>query len=263
VRNPFVDAEAVDINSMGGHEIKEFLENETKNMHVSGLQLDNLSRVSMENVVICSDGFGWQERQLALGKLDKRIRIVGVNGSLAKWRMVGDKAEVKKSMAFYLVNNPYSECMGYLPRTHRYYPNLVASTKTFPEFVKQYGSEPFFYKATKDLNYSGASADVSLSLDDYRNPVCAAISFALKLGARRIVLFCCDESFGEDRPNAVKMKNGLYQYPTQIMCQKVIDKQLYWVRKAGIRVADCSSGIDYENAEYIDTDGLESFFAKD
>lgn len=263
IRNPCSAASPLDINSLGREETKVLLDNEIQNMRIPGLQMDNLNKVNMEKAVICSDGFGWSARQLALAKMDKAVKIIGVNGSLTKWSMVGEKAECKKSMAFYLVNNPYRECMGYLPKSHRYYPNIVASTKTFPDFLKQYGSEPFFYKATRDLNYSGASSETSLSLDDYRNPVCAAISLAWKLGVKRLALLCCDESFEDERPNAVKMKNGLYQYPQQIMCQRIIDKQLYWLRRAGVKIADCSSGIEYESAEYIEIDGLEQFFERD
>jgi hypothetical protein len=166
-------------------------------------------------------------------------------------------------MTFYLANNPYGECLGYLPKRHAYYPNLIASTKTNPAFLKAYRSQPYFYMATKDTNYSGVGHEGCMSLDDYRNPVCAAISLAWKRGVKRLALLCCDEAFEEDRPNSVRMENGLYQYPQQIMCQKIIDSQLYWLRKAGVEVADCSSGIKYENADYIDFDGLPSFFKKD
>ena len=74
------------------------------------------------------------------------------------------------------------------------------------------------------------------------------------------MLFCCDEAFKDNRPGSIQMKNGLYQYPQQIMCQKIIDKQLFWLKKAGIKVADCSNGIEYENAEYIDKRNILSFF---
>jgi hypothetical protein len=47
------------------------------------------------------------------------------------------------------------------------------------------------------------------------------------------------------------------------MCQHIIDKQLHWLRKAGVKTADCSSGVEYENAAYIEKDELPSFFSKE
>lgn len=264
VRNPCTDAKPVDINSLGGKDLALFLWNECENMKVSGINMDDLDRVGMDNVVIFSDGHGWRERQKVLAGIpNSAVKTIGVNGSLAKWEMVGDKAEFKRTMTFYLANNPYSECMGYLPRRHRYYPNLIASTKTNPRFIREYKGQPIFYRSSQDLNYSGVGQEDCMRLDDYRNPVCAAISFAWRSRARKIVLLCCDESFADERPGSVRMSNGLYQYPQQIMCQKIIDKQMYWLRQAGVEVVDCSSGIEYENAGYISPEDLASFFEKD
>lgn len=265
VRNPCSVAEPVDINDLNKNELRLFIDNEYKNARIYGIQYDDMDDTVLNNVIICSDGYRWREKQKNLGLIPNRTaKIIGVNGSLAKWEMVGDKAELKRVMSFYLVNNPYQECTGYLPRKHSYYPNLIASTKTNPKFLQDYKSEPIFYKPTNDLLYSSIlSGDNYLKLDDYRNPICAAISFAVKKKVKKLALFCCDEAFAENKPGSILMKNGLYQYPQQIMCQKIIDKQLYWLKKEGIKIVDCSSGIDYENAEYIDSEKLMSFFEDD
>lgn len=264
VRNLCSDSKPLDINSLGKEELNLFLWNECENMKVSGINMDDLNRMEMENLVIFSDGHGWKERQKILAAMpNKLVKTIGVNGSLAKWEMVGEKADVKRTMTFYLANNPYGECMGYLPRKHRYYPNLVASTKTNPKFIREYDGQPMFYRSSQDLNYSGVGQEDCMRLDDYRNPICAALSFAWKNRSKRIALLCCDESFEDERPGSARMKNGLYQYPQQIMCQKIIDKQIYWLKQAGVEVVDCSSGIEYENAEYISLENLPSFFDKE
>jgi hypothetical protein len=262
IRNPCSEAEALDINSLNKKEINLFLENETKNIKISSMHLDSLDQVNLDNLIIFSDGYMWEEKQFILGSLPSSlVKTIGVNGSLAKWKMVGEKAEIKRTMTFYLANNPYAECINYLPKKHSYYPNLIASTKTNNDFLKRYPSEPFFYKATNDLNYSGVGAsDGYMKLDDYRNPICAALSFAYKKKSKKIVLFCCDDSFKDERPGSVRMKNGLYQYPQQIMCQNIIDKQIFWLKKSGVEIFDCSFGMDYENAAYIKDDELLSFF---
>jgi hypothetical protein len=263
VRNMCSDAEAVDVNLLGKSDLDLFLHNEVENIRASSLHMDVASQVSLENLVVFSDGYEWARRQLVLSEMsNKVVKTIGVNGSLSKWSMVGD-SDKKRTMTFYLVNNPYRECLGYLPKRHSYYPNLIASTKTNPDFLKAYKSQPYFYMATKDTNYSGIGHNGCMFLDDYRNPICAAISLAWRCGVKKMALLCCDDAFADERPNAVRMENGLYQYPQQIMCQKIIDKQIYWMRRAGVEIVDCSSGIKYENADYIDFDGLPSFFKKD
>ena len=265
VRNPYCAGKPFDVNSLARQELDLFLRNEMGNARLSHLQMDEFDEASMEKVVIVSDGYGWDQTQFVLGEISNKLaRVVGVNGSLAKWAMVGDSAKVRRTMAFYVANNPYPECMGYLPRKHRYYPNIVASTRTCPEFLSAYKNQPYLYRPTGDIDYSGfGGCEINMVLDDYRNPVCAAISLAAKRGVKKLALLCCDESFEEERPGSEKMDNGLFQYPQQIKCQKIIDKQIFWLRKQGVEICDCSSGIKLNNAKYINPGGLMEFFEKD
>lgn len=263
VRNPAVKARAVDINSMSRDEVSLFVRNEQENSKASHMQMEEADGSSVTDVVVASDGFGWGERQLVLGGLpNSSVNVFGVNGSLTRWSMVGEGAKVKRTMTFYVANNPYPDCMSFLPRSHRYYPNLVASTRTYPGFISAYRSQPYMYRPTPDLDYAG-SWDVAAAMDDYRNPVCAALSLAVRRGAKRVLLLCCDEAFEDERPGAVRMENGLHQYPQQVMCQRIIDRQLFWLGRMGIRVGDCSSGIEYEHAEYIKPEDIMGFFDKE
>jgi hypothetical protein len=263
VRNPFGGARAVDINSLVGAEVGLLMANEEQNKRMPHMDMEDMAGVAMENVVIASDGLNWGRDQFVLADIpNSLVRVLGVNGSLAKWSMVGDEATKKRTMSFYVVNNPYPECMSFLPKKHRYYPNLMASSRTHPKFIQEYRGQPYMYRPTPDLDYSGLGND-NVALDDYRNPVCAAISLAVKMGARKILLLCCDEAFEDERPGAVRMKNGLFQYPQQIKCQKIIDKHFFWLKRMGVALGDCSSGIDYENAEYIAIDEVINFFTKD
>ncbi len=252
----------IDINKLCYKENKLWLENEFCNIKKSKLDLP-IDNIKYENLIICSDGFDWNKKQKILAKIpNSLVKIIGTNGSLSKWTMVGERAELKRSMTYYLVNNPYKECTFYLPKNHSYYPNLISSTRTYPDFINKYRSQPYFYKPSDDLNYSGGFEAISLVLDDYRNPICAAIGLSWSLGVKRLLLFCCDDSFSENRDGSVQMENGLYQYPQQIMSQNIIDKQLYWLKKNDVEIFDHSSGIKYENAEYIDEEGILSFFQR-
>lgn len=252
----------IDINKLCYKENKLWLENEFSNFKKSKLELP-VDNIKYENIIICSDGFNWNSKQKILAKIpNSLVKIIGTNGSLSKWTMVGEKADIKRSMAYYLINNPYKESTFYLPKNHSYYPNLISSIRTNPEFINKYRSQPYFYRASDDLNYSGGFESISLVLDDYRNPICAAISLSWLLGVKRLLLFCCDDSFSENRDGSVRMESGLYQYPQQIMSQNIIDKQLYWLKKNDVEIFDHSSGIKYENAEYIDEEDILSFFQR-
>lgn len=261
VRNPFCSFESLDINNLSKNDISLFVDNEIKNDKKKFIKIDAFSNIKFENAIICSDGYMWEEKQAILSEIPNKLsKIIGVNGSLSKWKMVGDLSDKKRVMSFYLVNNPYKECMRYIPRKHKYYPPLVASVRTHPDFLEKYLEEPLFYSPTKEMNYSGIKKEGCLVLDDYRNSICAAISFCLKAGAKKILLFCCDESFSENKSGSIRMENGLYQYPAQIKSQKIIDSQFYWLKKHNIKIADCSSGIKYSNASYIKKEEIKNFF---
>jgi hypothetical protein len=247
----------IDINYLSLQDQNLLLKNELENLKISKkLEIDN---ISYKNVIICSDGLDWEEKQKILAKVPSdKAKIICTNGSLNNWNMLGD-SEIQRIINFYVVNNPYEECLNYLPFNNYYFPNVLASTKTNFKFISNYKGQIYFYKSTEGINYSSPFSEIRTVLDDYRNPICASISFAYKLGAKKILLFCCDESFEDERPGSIKMENGLYQYPQQILSQKIIDKQFFWI-KDRVEIFDCSQGIKYENAEYIKEDQITDIF---
>jgi len=256
-------ADCVDINNFYLKEKKICLENEFENLKKSKLEIPQLT---FSNMAICSDGLDWIEKQEILGQIpNNELRIIGVNGALRNWKMVGEGAKIKRTMSYYLANNPYNECESYLPKKHNYYPGLISSIRTNPKFIEGYKNknEIYFYKPPEDLDYSSPPNILNVYLDDYRNSICAAISLSYRFNVKNLFLFCCDEAFRDERPGAVLMENGLYQYPQQIMSQNIIDKQLYWLKQSGVKIFDHSSGIKYENAEYINSQDLISFFSKE
>jgi hypothetical protein len=261
VRNPHCGSEPLDINNLSKSDMSLFMKNETDNIKKKSMNVDDLVDQGLQSVILCSDGYDWQARHKILADIpNKKVKILGTNGSLAKWELVGSLSDKKRVMFAYVANNPYRECVSYLPTKHRYYPPLLASTRTNPAFIDGYLEKPTFYAPAKDLNYSGVPREGCITLDEYRNPLCAAISYCVRMGVKRLALFCCDESFADQRPGSEQMQNGLYQYPQQIKSQKIVDAQFYWLRSKGIKIADCSSGIEYKNAAYIKAEDLHNFF---
>jgi hypothetical protein len=247
----------IDINYLSSQDRDILLKNELENLKFPK-KLD-LSDIFYKNVIICSDGYGWEEKQKILAQIPTdKAKIICTNGSLNHWKMVGD-SDLQRIINFYVVNNPYEDCLNYLPRNNFYFPNLLASTKTNHKFISNYRGQIYFYKSTQEVNYSSPFDDIQTTLDDYRNPICAAVSFAYKLRAKKILLFCCDESFEDERPSAIRMDNNLYQYEQQILSQKIIDKQFFWL-KENIEIFDHSQGIKHENATYINEEDINKIF---
>lgn len=231
-----------------------YLNNEYNNSRARYAWIDS-ERFFHNKVVIVSDGYGFKEKQKLIEKLPQDVTVIGVHGALAKW-------ESPRSMNYYVVNNPYQECMAYLPRGRRSLPKCIASTRTNHEFLAAYRGMKYRYVPVSEAGYNGMKNSVEYHIDDYRNPICAAIGLAYQFGVDTLMLLCCDNAFSDEQPGAEKLHNGMYIYPPQKIAHGLIDGCLYWLshRPHGqVAIADHSSGPLYENAAYIQEDNIMSF----
>lgn len=227
----------------------------------------NIAPISEEtfhfpNIVIVSDGHDFARKHKLLKNLPSHVAIMAVNRALAKWEMT-DPQKNWRPINFYVVNNPYSECRSYLPRKHRYYPSCVASARTDVEFVTKYTGNVYLYEPTQEVGF-GKSSSAKYCIDDYRNPICAAIGLAFQFGVEKLMLFCCDDSFVDERPAAEQLPNGLWTYSQHLVSHDIIDANLFWLthqEEADVEVCDHSSGPEYDNARYISEDDIIDFFA--
>ena len=226
------------------------LKNETKN------RAKNLRKIDEENIffpkiIIVSDGYDFEQKHKMLKNVPKDVAIFAVNGSLAKWKLFTE--DEKRFINFYIINNPYSDAVRYLPKRHRYYPSCLTSIRTNYEFVERYSGNIYTYEPVQEDGF-GKSSNAKYCIDDYRNPICAAIGAAYRFGVQKLMLFCCDDSFQEQRAGAIQLENKLWTYPQQQVSHNIIDANLYWLRQqedVDINVADFSSGAKYTNAAYI------------
>ena len=234
-----------------------FLQNEVKNGFQRSQWIDS-EEIYHPNIVIVSDGYKFKEKQSILSNLPKNTIIIGVNGSLVKWDVVN------RSMNYYVVNNPYEECMKYLPRKNKILPKCIASPRTNFEFINNYRGMKMRYYPVGEKSYTTlGEKEVRWQIDDYRNPICAAIGLSYRFGVEKLMLFCCDDSFEDERPGASKLENGLWMYPQQEIASGIIDGNLYWLKNQkyqDVSIRDFSSGSKYENALYIKEDEILSFF---
>lgn len=250
----------IDINNfLSEEDYRYVLNNEFKNRKVRFSDL--LQKDKYQNAVIVSDGFDFESKQEILAKLSyKEVAIIATNGALRDWKLVGQKAVLKRAITWFVVNNPYPECKKFLPMFHSYYPRCLASSRTNTEFVDKYKGDVLLYQPPINEHYSGCFHGGDGIIDDYRNPICAAIGLVYRLGIQRLLLLCCDDSFSTEKPAAEQLENGLWCYPQQKISQRIIDANLYWLTQSGVQIADCSSGVKYENATYISVEEIPDFF---
>lgn len=243
----------LDLNSFSRKEYEMFLENELMNSKKKYVNIEN-EVAHHQNVVIISDGYNFTNTHKMLAKLPKDVSIIAVNSALKNWTLVGNLCPVdqKKSINYYVVNNPYEESKRFMPTQHRYYPKCVASTRTNYQFLESYLGNILSYSPTPDQDYSGLSERYGWKIDDYRNPICASIILAHRFKASKILLLNCDDSFKDERFGAIQLENGLYSYEAQIKAQKIIDGCLFWLRKnSNVAIGNGSDGIKLNNATYI------------
>lgn len=222
----------------------------------------NIPEIGSENLryekcLIVSDGYGFNDVKGLLRELPKDVCVLGVNRSLAKWQLNGEL--LKRQLNFFVANNPYPDCASCLPK-HRYFPQCIVSSRTNPEFVKQYKGTLYKYIPVFDTALAGDTGSY-FQIDDYRNPVCAAIGLAYRFGAKKLGLFCCDDAFEQERPAAEKLHNGLWAYPQHKMSHSLIEGNLYWLQHSGAEVKDFSSGYKYGSIETLQHTECVKFFA--
>lgn len=211
------------------------------------------------SVVIVGDGHEFQKKLAVLGRVPKNVTVIGIGRSLARWE--GDRP-----LDFYVANNPYDECLSYLSARPGGKPTCLASVRTCPDFVKKYRGRIELYHPAPEEGFDTRGAVTPVRIDDYRNPLCAALGLAHRMGATRILLLACDEAFPDDRPAAVRLENGLFTYPQQLTTHGLVEGFAYWYRRQdGISVAvgDHSSGPNYKEIEYITEEDVRDFFLKE
>ncbi len=237
------------------------------------LMVDNITRndtlripniadedIYFEKILVVNDGYGFADRHEALVALPPDVMIIAVNRALASWKL--HQPPHRKSINLYVVNNPYADCCRFLPTTH--FPTCAASSRTNHDFLRRYKGRLYAYEPTPSRDF-GLERRASYYVDDYRNPICAAIGLAYRFGVTRLGLYGCDESYDTPRDGMVELDNGLHTYPQHLRVHEIVDANLYWLthqEEREVIAADLGSGPDHANALNLDSvDELVSFFS--
>jgi hypothetical protein len=203
-------------------------------------------------VVIVSDGYDLEKIYPLIEDVSsKNICFLGVNGVLKKWRC-------KKSLNYYVVNNPYDQCISFLPSGSSL-PRCIASNRTNYVFLQNYRGIVYRYFPVCEENFTFTKSSENLyQIDDYRNPICASIGLAYRFKASRILLLCCDDVFEENKPSSIPVEPGLFCYEQQNLAIDIIDAYLYWLRNK-ISVKYHCRWKKIKNAEYIDFESILNY----
>ena len=263
VRNHNLTVAPIDINKfIKQNEQKLLADNEMHclSMLIPEIGSEKLTRRS--KILIVSDGYQFDDKKHILYDLPRDVCIIGVNRALAKWD-IDENGVTKRKMDFYFVNNPFPDCMKFMPR-HSYRPKCVCSLRTNASFLKKYKGQIFYYIPTPTIDF-GRKHLVGKPLDDYRNPICGALSLAIRCGVQKLAFFCCDNVFANERATAEKLSNGLWMYPQHRITHEILDGMLYWLKnreddETKIEVVNHSAGPEYECANYIDLEAIKEFF---
>lgn len=238
------------------------LSNENKNNNYMKIHSE---KITMNNIIIVSDGFDFNNKHLSISKFPKNVNILAVNRALKNWQLMSQEDD--RSINAYVANNPFGESMSYLPRVeNQYFPACIASSKTNFQFLKKYSGDKYIYQSTPQRDFSTCKSD-GYYIDDYRNVICAAIGLAYQFGVKKLMLLSCDDSFEKEKDFATQLPNGLWTYPQHIRSQKIIDANLYWLTHQEdneVQVCDWSDGLKYEHASYISNENdAISFFQEE
>lgn len=247
----------LDINNLiAPHEFKQILLNEQENLRLSIPNIE-LEEFEHPDIVIISDGYGFESAcRDVLEKLPKTITIIGVNGSLKKWPIKS------RNMNYYLSNNPFREVMNDLPN-RRTLPKGIFSSRVYHEFAEIYTGAKYFYDPVPSKTYGLKNASSQIKIDDYRNPLVAAIRFAQIVGCQRLCLLCCDDLLSFERVGNKKLTENTWIFPQQIMAHEIIDGNLFWIKNSSIfpmSVVYNSCGLPFENADAIKTEDIAKYF---
>ena len=255
VRNFTKIAHPVDINTLIGKKDYGLIAENEMALNIMRLPKIDAETIHKDKIIIVSDGYKFDENIEVFSKLPKDITIIGTNRSLARWK--------KGKMDYFVVNNPYAECMSYLPKN--YFPMCIASSRTYPDFIHIYKRRGLVYQynATRGVKYGGLDKGASYYIDDYRNPICAAIGLAYRFGVQKLLLLCCDEAFEDNRPGSNKLYNGLYMYPQHETSHSLIEANLYWLKHqpyTDIKIGNASNSPEYKEVPYIQNKDILEFF---
>lgn len=201
--------------------LQEIIQNELENTRLKNELLEKDLFNRYRNFLIVSDGYGFENHKL-FDSIRSDVCIIATNQAARLW-------ESKRLPDFFLINNPDPSCMVAMPV--RIFPKLIASRKTHNKFLRSYPNGLHFYDAVPDGYYKSPFNDTSeIHIDDYRNPICAAIGLSFKFGQGNLFLAFCSPAYKNKKDGMVDLGDNLHNYPAQRTADEIIDANLFFYK---------------------------------
>jgi hypothetical protein len=241
------DVKPIDVNSFFSEdEHQKILKNEIQNAKL-GFPLISKDITNFENLIVFSDGYKFSEHKI-IKSLRPNVGILVLNHAMRFW-------ESNVFPNFMLMNNTTNFSMSCMPMGNS--PQLIASRRTWTPFLRSYQNNVYVYDPTPDDYFQSIASKDSLAfLDEYRNPICAAISFASYLNVKNLFLAFCGQAYSEARPGTIKIAENAYQYPQQRLADSIIDMNLFWYKFGNKNRQIFYTGLEnsYKFARYLKED---------
>lgn len=238
----------IDLNNLYEEkDIKELIDNEIRNNKLNLPSIGN-EDLSFDKMIIVSDGFNFQEHAEIFNLLPENCCIITTNQALRLWKAI-------VFPTFYLILNSNEQAMTLLP--DKVFPKLISSRRSYHQFLCNYKNIIYFYDPVPDSYYQSFLTKESILLvDDYRNPICAAINLASYFKVSKLYLAFCSHAFKEYRDGTTKIDDGIYQYPQQRLADKIVDANLFWYKASNPNIQIYHTGVknSFMFARYLPKD---------
>jgi hypothetical protein len=255
IRNPNgIGSIPQDINNMYSEiEIRKNIENEIYN---SKLNIPNIETETFEweNVIIVSNGYGFKNDHADL--LDgfpnsRKSIVISVNNTPRFW-------ESKRLPNYYITNN-LNDFSNF-----KFLPILIAGKRSDPVSIVKYKNMKYFYSHTPSNNFKSPSDTNSLLyIDDYRNPICAAISCCNHYKVKNLILAFCSEGYENKKDGMEYISDNVYMYPQQKLANSIINGMLFWylVNNPQSKIFYTGLKNSFSLAKYIDNTDFKGIYS--
>jgi hypothetical protein len=228
-------AKPVDINNLYNESEYENLTNNELASSIYNYPYLEEGFFQNKNVVILCDGYGYKESKQYVEKLNSQnYFIICLNTTLSLWE------NKNRTPDLFLNNNSTKDCLRHA--NNKISVPCVCSTRVNMDFYKEHRGPIRRYGITESLNlHFDRLPGQTIRLDEYRNPVCAAVHLCWVNNIKNIILVGCTNGTIEEKMGTIKYGN-LYKLPSQKISDEIIDAMLMWYISANKEATICSIG---------------------
>lgn len=247
--------EYLNIDYNGNVYIRNFCNNK-KNIELDNIydeyDLNIINKNSLENKEILNSSLYLEKYQYfstAIIYGNNNIPEKYLNNNFLKIGINYSLKEYYKYLNIYCCNNPYSDCLNFLPNFNcDKWPQGFFSYRVSPNFIKLYKGNKSSYNTPVCIhgNYP-INFNNYIVLEDHRSIILTIFNLCFKIGIKDIILINTENYIKEYKEGSIYIKKDLYMYPQQILDLSIVSAGSYWLKKFGINVYTINNNFDFMN----------------